>query len=56
MKLFLAIAWTIIGIGDVILCSQGQVPTWTMVFCPLSVVIFDCWCDWVVEKVLMRKA
>lgn len=55
MKLFLAICWSIVLIGNIIECAAGLTPTWFDVFIPLSVVFCDCWLDWGFERLHRRK-
>lgn len=47
INLFLALAWTLLFIAEVILCISGSDPTWGLVFCPLAVVCVNAWCDYI---------
>lgn len=55
MKLFLAICWSIVLIGNIIECAAGLTPAWFDVFIPLAVVFCDCWIDWIAERFIRRK-
>ena len=55
MTLGLAICWTLVLIFDIVGAVSGTAPTWVAVFCPLSVLVLDCWVDYIVEKVNGRK-
>lgn len=48
-KLDLAILWSLVAIGDIVMAVEGCNPTWMSVFCPLVVVVFDSWADWLVS-------
>lgn len=49
-KLGLALLWSIVAIGDIAMAVEGCNPTWISVFCPLVVVVFDSWMDWLVSR------
>ena len=49
-KLALAILWSLVAIGDIAMAVGGQNPSWVHVFCPLVVVVFDSWVDWLVSR------
>ena len=49
-KLALAILWSAVAIGDITMAVEGYNPTWMSVFCPLVVVVFDSWADWLVSR------
>ena len=49
-KLALAILWSAVAIGDIVMAVGGYNPTWMSVFCPLVVVVFDSWADWLVSR------
>ena len=49
-KLALAILWSAVAIGDIAMAVGGYNPTWMSVFCPLVVVVFDSWADWLVSR------
>ena len=49
-KLGLAILWSLVAIGDITMAVGGQNPSWVHVFCPLVVVVFDSWADWLVSR------
>lgn len=55
MKLFLAICWSIVLIGHIIECAAGIPASWFDVFIPLAVVFFDCWLDWIFERLYKHK-
>lgn len=46
MKLTLALLWTLSLIVDIISACVGNDPTWTLVFCPLVVLVMGCWNDY----------
>lgn len=49
-KLVLAIIWTISLIADIVSALCGNAPTWTLVFCPLSVLVINYWMEFIIEK------
>lgn len=55
MTLGLAICWTLVLITNIVGAVSGAAPTWVAVFCPLSVLVLDCWMDYAVEKVNKRR-
>ena len=55
MKLFLAICWSIILVGNIAECTAGFTPSWFDVFCPGIVLFVDCWLDWLAERIDKRK-
>lgn len=55
MTLGLAICWTLVFIADIISAVSGAAPTWVTVFCPLSVLVLNCWVDYIVEKTKGRR-
>lgn len=50
MTLGLAICWTLVLITDIVGAVSGAAPTWVAVFCPLSVLVFNYWVEYIVEK------
>lgn len=55
MKLGLALCWTLVLILDIADACTGGTPSWTAVFCPLSILVFDLWVDYLDAKVNGRK-
>ena len=47
MKLLLAILWSIVMVTDIISAVIGNTPTWTLVFCPLIILVMDKWEDYI---------
>lgn len=47
MALVLAICWTLVLITDIISAVIGNAPTWTLVFCPLIILVMDKWEDYI---------
>lgn len=39
----LAIAWTIVLIADLIVMIAGEPPNWVFVLCPLIILVWDKW-------------
>ena len=56
MKLFLAVTWSIVLAGNIVECAAGLTPSWFDVFCPGIVLFFDCWCDWLSERIDKRRS
>ena len=50
LKLFLAICWSVVMVGNIVECSVGLTPSWFDVFCPLVVVVIDSWLDWLTTR------
>ena len=55
MTLNVAIGWTLVLIIDIIYAVSGTAPTWVAVFCPLSILVLDCWIDYIDEKANRRR-
>lgn len=55
MTLGIAICWTLILITDIVCAISGAAPTWVAVFCPLSILVLDCWVDYIDEKANRRR-
>jgi hypothetical protein len=55
MTLGLAFGWTLVLITNIVGVVSGAAPTWVAVFCPVSALVFNCWIDYIVEKVNRRK-
>lgn len=55
MKLFLAICWSVVLIGNIVECAAGVAPSWFDVFCPLSLLVVDCWLNWLTERIDKRR-
>ena len=50
MNLILAWGWTICLIVDIISCAVGDQPSWILVFCPLTILVWDRWDHYIQEK------
>jgi hypothetical protein len=50
--LLLAIMWTVVLLCDIVSLATGGSPSWIMVFCPLVVLVFRCWEEFLEGKSL----
>lgn len=48
-SLALAIMWTVCLLVDIVSALTGDAPSWTLVFCPLSILVLDRWCHYADE-------
>ena len=47
-SLVLAILWTVVLITDIVSAVHGDLPNWTLVFCPLAILVLNRWTDYIV--------
>lgn len=43
ISLALAIMWTVCLFVDTLAAVTGDAPSWLLVFCPLTILVFDRW-------------
>ena len=42
-SLAMAIMWSVCLFVDIIAAAVGESPNWILVFCPLTILVFDRW-------------
>lgn len=49
VNLVLAIMWSICLLANIISAAIGETPGWVLVFCPLTILVFDRWEHYIEE-------
>ena len=44
--ILIAIMWTFCLCVDLVAMFMGNEPSWILVFCPLTMLVFNCWTEY----------